>query len=457
MPSTPETERFATLRIGGMHCGSCEILLERKLMDIKGVLGVDVNHRTGIAELRVDPRAIPSKEEVEAVIQSAGYCLLTQGKGSKESAQADGSRKWLEIGASLLIIFALYLFLRSFDLISLAPSTSGALSFGGIFLIGLIAGSSSCLAVTGGLLLAMAATYNKARQSQTTREKFRPLLSFNVGRLLGYTLLGGVVGLIGQAITITPRVTGYLNLVIAFVMLWLALSILQIVPKGLFGFRPPKRLSRWITSLAEHDHPLAPFTLGALTFFLPCGFTQSLQVVALASGSFVSGALTMGVFALGTLPSLLGISAISSTAKGSASRIFLRFAGTLVFVLALYNARSALALTGLDAASIFSYGTRPSAAAGVPAIANGVQEISMKVLPSGYEPSTLTVKAGVPVRWLVDATNASGCTSSIVIPSLNISQRLTRGQNVIEFTPPSPGRLAFSCSMGMARGSFIVQ
>ena len=41
----------------------------------------------------------------------------------------------MEIGGSLLIIFALYTFLQAFDLVSLAPSTSGALSFGGIFII----------------------------------------------------------------------------------------------------------------------------------------------------------------------------------------------------------------------------------------------------------------------------------------------------------------------------------
>lgn len=456
--SQPSQYLEASFRISGMTCASCELLLERELRAIEGVAFADVDYRTGKATIRAEAASLPSQKELERVVREAGYHIVGSEGQDRSHSREPISQKWLQIGASLVIIFALYKFLQAFDLVSLAPSTSGAVSFGGIFIIGLVAGTSSCLAVTGGLLLAMAAKYNEVHQSFSPREKFRPLLAFNVGRLVSYTLLGGVVGLIGQAITVSPRVTGYLNLIIAVVMFWLALSILQIIPKGALGIRPPKRFSRWITSLAENEHPAAPFALGALTFFLPCGFTQSLQVVALASGSFVSGALTMGIFALGTLPALLGISAISSTAKGGASRIFLRFAGSLVLVLALYNATSALALTGFDTGSFLGgvSGGGRQVPRSAPVVQDGVQEVSMRVLSSSYQPNSLTVRAGTPVRWLIDATNASGCTSSIVIPSLNISKILTRGQNVIEFTPTSPGQLAFSCGMGMARGSFTV-
>ena len=69
----------------------------------------------------------------------------------------------------------------------------------------------------------------------------------------------------------------------------------------------------------------------------------------------------------------------------------------------------------------------------------------------------LVHKAGVPVRWKVDGTQAFGCTSILTIPSLNVRQSLHAGENTIEFTPPSkPGPLAFMCSMGMVRGTFNV-
>jgi sulfite exporter TauE/SafE/copper chaperone CopZ len=451
--SSPQ-ERFAAVCIGGMTCASCELLLEKKLRAVPGVKHVDVDHKSGIARITAKVDQLPSAERISEAIEKAGYSVIDENAPSISSLSPD-KRKWMEIGGALLIIFAAYKLLQTFDLVSLAPSTSGALSIGGIFLIGLVAGTSSCLAVTGGLLLALAAKHNEIHQAETPWQKFKPLLHFNLGRLVSYFVLGGLVGILGQSITLSTRMSGYMNIIVAFVMLYLALSILEIIPKGSFPIRPPKKLSRWIANLSESDHPAAPFSMGALTFFLPCGFTQSLQLAALASDSFLTGALTMGVFAFGTLPSLLGISAISSTATGGFSRMFLRFSGTLVLLLALFNLNSGFALTGVDLSRVFAGGSQQ---AGAPAaVINGsVQEVSMAVTSYGYEPKNLTIKVGVPVRWKINGDEAYGCTSVMTIPSLNISQPLRQGENIIEFTATQKGQLAFMCSMGMVRGSFTV-
>lgn len=442
----------AKLAIRGMTCHGCEVLIERRLRAVSGVTEAHVDYRTGVATITAHADRLPSAEKIESVVRNAGYGVADD-EASDDFSSPD-KRKWFEIGGSLLVIFAIYKILQAFDLVSLAPSASGALSLGGIFVIGLIAGTSSCLAVTGGLLLALAAKHNELHQAETNWEKFKPLLHFNVGRLFSYFVLGGLVGVFGQSITLTTKMSGAMSIAVAFIMLYLALTILQIIPKGIFGVRPPKRLSHWIHSLSESDHPAAPAALGAFTFFLPCGFTQSLQLAALASGSFLTGALTMFVFALGTLPSLLGISVVSSAATGGFSRIFLRFSGALVLLLAFFNLNSGFALTGIDVSRIFATGNQQADAA--PAIVNGVQEVSMKVTRYGYQPQNLTIKAGVPVRWKVDGTGAAGCTSIITIPTLNVSQALRNGENIVEFTAPQKGQLAFMCSMGMVRGSFTV-
>lgn len=450
MPRTSPNESCA-FRIGGMTCASCELLLERKLKAMPGVQSVDVDYKSGIARISAQSGNVPELKSIAHIVEGAGYTLVNE-DSPYVSLPAD-TRKWMEIGASLLIIFSLYKLLQTFDIISLAPSTSGVLSLGGIFLIGLVAGTSSCLAVTGGLLLALAAKHNELHRAETPMQKFQPLLQFNIGRLMSYFILGGLVGILGQSITLSTSMTGYMNIIVALIMLLLALSMLGIVPKNSFPIQPPKKLSRWIANLSESNHPAAPFTLGALTFFLPCGFTQSLQLAALASGNFATGATIMLFFALGTLPALLGISAISSIAKGNWFSMFLRFSGTLVFILALFNLNSGLALSGFNITGIGGSGqsTPP------PAITGNVQEVSMTVTPYGtYEPSNITIKAGVPVRWKIDGTNASGCTSIMTIPSMNISQALHGGENIIEFTPTERGQLAFMCSMGMVRGSFTV-
>jgi len=447
-----------------MTCHSCELLLERKLKAVPGVQHVHVNHRKGKATITAHADALPSFEQIQSVIQEAGYHVIEEGQTAPRTSHAaaleaeDPQKKWMEIGGALVIIFAVYKLLSAFDLVSLAPSTADSLTLGGTFLIGIVAGTSSCLAVTGGLLLAMAAKHNETHGGETAWQRFKPLLHFNIGRLVSYFVLGGVVGLLGQSITLSTTMTGYMNIVVALVMLYLALTILHIIPKGSFPIRPPKKLAHWIADLSENDHPAAPFALGALTFFLPCGFTQSLQLAALASGSFISGAMIMGTFALGTLPALLGISAISSNARGAFSRIFLRFAGTLVLILSIFNLNSGLILTGIDVPRTFAaaFGNNVPVVGNAPSVANGVQEVAMRVTTYGYEPSQLTIKAGVPVRWVVDGTNATGCTRGLVIPSLGVRKILSPGENIIEFTAPNAGTLAFSCTMGMVRGSFTV-
>ncbi len=440
------------VQISGMTCSSCELVLERKLKAVAGVQHVTVNYRKGMARISGNADAMPSTDKIEEVIRKAGYSVHNAEESS--STSEDSNRKWLEIGGSLLIIFAIYKLLQAFDIVSLAPSTSGALSIGGILIIGLVAGMSSCLAVTGGLLLALAAKHNEMHNAETSLEKFRPLLHFNIGRLLSYFFLGGLVGVIGKSVTLSTKISGFMNIAVALIMLWLALTILHVIPKGSFPIRPPKKLSHWIHDLSESDHPAAPFLLGAFTFFLPCGFTQSLQLVALASGNFLAGALTMFTFAIGTLPSLLGLSAVASTAKGTASRLFLRFSGALVLVLAFSNLQSGLALTGFNASAIFSRSSSPVGSA--PSVAGNVQTVTMKVTRYGYEPQNMTIKAGIPVRWKIDGTGASGCTSIMTIPDLNVSQALRSGENIIDFTAPKKGPLAFMCSMGMVRGSFNV-
>ncbi|OGJ57897.1 hypothetical protein A3H22_01810 [Candidatus Peribacteria bacterium RIFCSPLOWO2_12_FULL_55_15] len=453
MPQESPPTCTATLRITGMHCQSCELLLERVLKKIPGILAADVNHRTGMATITANTKNLPPESAIEHAVEKAGYRLSTEGE--RRPCGETPQEKWLHIAASLIIIFALYKIVRTFDLASIAPATSDAVSLGGVLLIGLVAGTSSCLAVTGGLLLSVAAKYNETVRERTAWGKLLPMLHFNIGRLASYFILGGLVGLLGQTITISTRITGYLNIAVAIVMLWLALQMLHIIPKGSCPLRPPKALARWIAGLSESKNPLAPLALGALTFFLPCGFTQSLQLVALASGSFLQGALTMFTFALGTLPSLVGISMLSATAKGRFQILFLRFAGTLVFVLALLNISSGLTLTGFTLPRLASFGGT-TAAAELPAIVNGFQEITMRIGPGYYEPNRLTVKAGIPVRWTIDGTQASGCTNVLVVPSLNITQVMKTGPNVVTFTPPNAGSLAFSCSMGMVSGTITV-
>ena len=113
-------------------------------------------------------------------------------------------------------------------------------------------------------------------------------------------------------------------------------------------FTLPTRFSRHIVRGSKHDHYLAPVAVGIGTFFLPCGFTQSMQLYSLSTGSFMQGALTMTVFALGTLPVLALLSFGSlNIAHKPWKGIFFKTAGIIVIALALFNLTNSLATAGI--------------------------------------------------------------------------------------------------------------
>ncbi|MDD3896477.1 MAG: sulfite exporter TauE/SafE family protein [Candidatus Peribacteraceae bacterium] len=464
MEHTSKHLELIELRIAGMHCRSCEIILERALKGIPGVAKSHVNSAKGTAKIYADPTQLPSMATISAAIEEAGYSVVAQDASAgtvrgnhADTSEISGTRKWLEIGAALIIILALYQVLKGLGITDFASSVSGTATLGGVFLIGIVAGLSSCLAVTGGLLLSVTGKWNELHPDQDGWTKFKPLLAFNIGRLASYFVLGGVIGLIGTSISLSPQAGGYLSIAVALVMLSLALSMLRIIPKGSCPIRPPKRLAHWIADMSEHPHPAAPFFLGGLTFFLPCGFTQSLQLVALASGSFTMGALIMFSFALGTLPALLGLSVISATAKGTYSRVFLRFVGTLVLLLSLWNLRSGLTLVGVDAASLLSFGESATDAAyaknadpNVTIAANGDQIINMRVDGYEYTPDTFTVEAGRTTWVYADADRITGCTSILTVPKFGLQARLQQGEQVRLGPIRNPTSDFFiTCSMGM--------
>lgn len=430
------------LRIQGMHCASCDIIVERNLSKVPGVVEVEAHHATGRAVVTTNPASPPDDEALHAAVRKAGYSLA-EGETSADETF------WRDVAISIVLLMCGYFLLRRFDLGVLAPSTADIASLGAVLVVGLVAGTSSCLAVTGGLLLAVCAKHAERHGAESVGRKLRPILFFNAGRLASYFVLGGAIGALGQSLSLTPRMTGYVNIAVAVVMIAFALSILHLLPRN--AFRLPKAYARRIADLSDSDHPAAPALLGAMTFFLPCGFTQSLQLVALASGSATSGAAIMFTFALGTLPFLLGVGVLSVSLKGSLSRSFLRFSGVTILALAAFNLQTGFALAGIGIG-----GANPSVPAAAPVQKGGVQQVAMTVGNYGYEPSSITIKAGVPVRWVVDGTLASGCTSVLTIPDLNITKSLVRGANVIEFTAPERGTLAFMCSMGMVRGAFTV-
>ena len=84
-------------------------------------------------------------------------------------------------------------------------------------------------------------------------------------------------------------------------------------------------------------------------------------------------------------------------------------------------------------------------------------QIVQSTLSGGRYPN-ITVKAGTPVRWIIDVPKGAlnGCNYRMVLRAYGISHTFSEGENVIEFTPEETGTVNYTCWMGMIRGKIFV-
>jgi len=310
------------------------------------------------------------------------------------------------------------------------------------------------------LLLSSAAKWNERYGSIEGIARMQPVFFFVAGRLLAYAGFGALIGALGKALSPSPFVTGLITIAAALFMIVMGLDMLGMAPAWLKRLLPhmPKRISHAMLKTESFQSPVTPFLLGAATFFLPCGFTQSLQLYALSTGSILSSSLLLFVFALGTAPALFALGWASTSLKGKAGTLFFQFSGVVVLLLGFWNVQNGFTAAGYPLAfPRIEWSTRAANGADPNVVFDGTtQTVRMSAGLRGYTPSHFTVRAGIPVKWIVDGTKAEGCVSVFQAPQLNIRKLLSRGDNVFEFTPQQPGTYAFSCSMGMYRGSITV-
>jgi sulfite exporter TauE/SafE/copper chaperone CopZ len=307
-------EHFKTLNveIRGMHCPNCEVLIERKFKNVPGVRWVHVSNRKGSAEIRYSGDL--DVGTLQSAVEEDGYIVSVRPEQSSVSAEEVGEnsqRHYVEIGQVFLILVAFYFLLKQFDLVPDRLAIPNTISYGLAFVIGVVASLSTCIAVTGGLLVAAAAKYNAASGGLTGVQRFKPHIYFNAGRIISYTVLGGAIGALGSTFALSPEANGILVILASVIMIALGLQMLKLMPSlGVLQLTMPKFIAHKIHNFSEKEAKGGAFILGASTFFLPCGFTQALQLYVLAKGDAQTGALVMLAFALGPLPALLSRSAL---------------------------------------------------------------------------------------------------------------------------------------------------
>lgn len=470
----------ARISIRGMHCKSCALQIEDKINELPSVSKVRVNFRRALAEVEFSNEA--DLDRVEEKIREAGYDI---GADDKKPWLTSHGSDYKAIFFSVLALVAIYFLARQTGFVDFInySATGDPSSLVVVGLLGLTAGFSTCMALVGGLLLGISARHAEKHPSATSLQKFRPHIFFNAGRITAYFILGGAIGLIGQAFQLSGILLGALMIVVGLVMLFLGIQLSELSPRlSGVSLSLPSSISRLFGSTRrdkEYSHSQA-IVSGALTFFLPCGFTQAMQLFAMSSGGFLSGALIMAVFAIGTAPGLLGLGGLTSVVRGNFAKKFYKFTGVVVIAFAVITVSNGYTLTGWksgitglfngDVSSNEDYQqqlnsySRPVTSEPAPVLTNAEEVQVIKTtytsLDEDIVPNSFTLEVGKPVRFEVSVMeNGRGCMSTIMVPGLyNRPIYLSKGKTIVmEFTPTRAGTYDIACAMGVPRGKIIVK
>lgn len=437
--------RKEKFKVYEMTCTSCENRVEKACKKVGGVLNAKVSYSGQFAEVEYDDE-LCSINKIKTAIKSAGY-----------TTESSNDYKFMGILIVVAAIVLLGINTSGFDMEAKLKNASYAV----LFVVGMLT-SIHCVGMCGGIMLSQ----SLSKESKNKFESMEPAILYNIGRVVSYTILGGIIGALGSVFTLSITAQAGMQIFAAVFMIMMGFNMAGFSIFRKFSIKLPHAACK------VKNKSGSPFIVGLLNGLMPCGPLQTMQLFALGTGSAVKGALSMFMFAIGTVPLMLTFGAISGILSKGYTKKILKFSGVLIIVLGLIMGNRGLALTGMsinpltyisnylassDSSSVPENNNTSSSSSNTnnAVINDGVQVLTMTASARGYTPNTLYVQKGVPVKWVINATQLTSCNNAIVIPSLNKQQKLKSGENIIEFDPGDKD-LKFSCWMGMIRGTIKV-
>ncbi|WP_182885628.1 sulfite exporter TauE/SafE family protein [Microbispora sp. H10885] len=358
--------------------------------------------------------------------------------------------------------------------------------FAGGLVAGLAAGTASCAAVQGGLLIGLvspgppgatgaAGTAGTGRASRTTgasrttrdvRDALPAVAAFLTGRLAAHTALGALLGLAGSAVRLGPQTRAALLVAAGIAVTVLAVRMLARRGRAGCAAAPPghlgcsdgdtqdtahastARTSTAHTSTAHtstaHAGTARAAGLGLTTILMPCGVTVSLEVVAVSAGSAPGGAAVLAGLALGTAPAL---AALGLLLRGLATTRLAALGGVAALAAGLFTAGSGLRLGDW----LPEIGSPAAAAARASIGADGVQRLTIWATDRGFRPGVAVATAGRPVEIVFRTSGDRGCTRAVAVDGRDVVLPVT-GARTVRLPARPEGRLRYACGMGMYVG-----
>ncbi|MCX6744948.1 MAG: sulfite exporter TauE/SafE family protein, partial [Candidatus Parcubacteria bacterium] len=200
-------------KINGMHCVSCKTLVEEDIKALTGIDKVAVDYQTGAAEVTFEEQKV-SQNQIFTVIRKLNYQPVEQ-NGLKISKTKNSVTFWLglAIPVVILILLGLYLIFRQaggFEVLS--KLNEGNVGYGLIFIIGLLAGFH-CIGMCGSIVV----TYSTLCLGENKKSVW-PHWQYNIGRIISYTIIGGILGGFGAFFGINPVFNGMVTILAGILM-----------------------------------------------------------------------------------------------------------------------------------------------------------------------------------------------------------------------------------------------
>lgn len=414
------------VRIEGIYCENCVNRITNALKSLDGVR--EVTLRQNVAEISGDN--IPSDEVIIETVRGLGY-ETDESRISEtrfDVARSVTLKEFLLTTAVVLLAAGGIRYVFGYNVFNAIPTVDSSVSYAMLFVTGLLTGIH-CISMCGAIGIYASAESNSVASMR------RPLL-YNTGRVISYTIIGGVAGAAGSVFSISTSLRGVVIIAAAALMLLMALSML-----GVIRFSIPHFIS-----IRVKPGKGGPLYIGLLNGLMPCGPLQAMQLYALSTGSFLKGALSMALFALGTVPLMLASGAAISASKGKARIMIGKIASVLMLILAVSMLNRGLLSLGVNAADIFTPGYDDYIAA---SIDDGIQTAEFDLEFDSY--GDIVVQKGIPARITVhaDPGKITGCNNEIVSRDFGFDVPIVPGDNVIEFVPDEEGEFVYTCWMNM--------
>lgn len=414
--------------VSGMTCDGCESAVGYAVSKLDGVCSVRVSHQQGRMEVSY---SLPcTQEQIEHAVRKAGYEV------------SDSPKHNYDVLYFLVILMGLYVIAKQFGwtgIFRVFPTVSGEqVGYAALFLVGLLT-SVHCVSMCGGLNLSQS-------MKGETCNPIRGSILYNLGRLSGYTLIGGILGLIGEKAAVSLQLRGVIGLVAGCFMLLMGINMMGGISLHLH-IKLPKILTHGVSVFKKHGS----YAVGIVNGLMPCGPLQSMQLYAVASGGFWAGAASMFFFCLGTIPLVLICGITAGVLKMNWRKRMMQLGTAMLILMGIFTIHNNLALAGV----VFPW----SKSVHVPIIATvegDVQYITTNLRADGYD--DIQVVEGIPVVWTIfaDSQSLNGCNNQLVLHAFDCQVKLKEGSTTISFVPEKAGSYTYTCWMGMLKNTITV-